>query len=139
VIIASKVLGQRARPFEPWRLDAEIFAEAETLTLRDLLTRIVRWEVAAFEARRRERTLERVLSADAIAAGAERGRIDLGGRDAGVAVDPESAVEAALTAFADGLYLVFLDDRRIEVLDASVTVHEGSRTLFVRLVPLVGR
>ena len=44
-----------------------------------------------------------------------------------------------LTAFADGLFLVFVDDRRIEALDEAVTVHAGSRTLFVRLVPLAGR
>jgi hypothetical protein len=139
MIIESKVLGRRARPFEPWKLDAGLIAEAETLSLGDLLTRIVLWEVEAFESRRRERTLERVLSAAEIATGAERGRIDPGGRDPGEAPDPERAVDAALTAFADGLYLVFVDDRKVESLDERVTVHQGSRTLFVRLVPLAGR
>lgn len=139
MIIETRVLGQRARPFEPWRLDSGVVASAETLPLAELLERIVRWEVAAFEQRRRERRLERVLTAGQIAAGAERGKIDMGGRDPGEAADPEQAVASALQAFIDGFYYVFLDGRRIEEPSALVTVHEDSRMLFVRLVPLVGR
>lgn len=139
MIIETKVLGQRARPFEPWQLDGGVFAAVETLSLRDLLERIVRWEVEAFEVRRRERRLERVLSAGEIAAGVARGKVDMGGRDGGAAVAADAAVESALLAFGDGFYYVFIDERQLEDLDEQVTVHPGSRMLFVRLVPLVGR
>lgn len=139
MIIESKVLGRRARPFEPWQLDASVVQPVETLSLRDLLERIVRWEVEAFELRRRERRLERVLSAGEIAAGAARGKVDMGGRDGGAAAAADAAVASALLAFRDGFYYVFIDDSQLEDLDEQVTVHPGSRMLFVRLVPLVGR
>lgn len=139
MIIESKVLGHRARPFEPWRIDREAIGSVDTLSLRDLLERIVRWEVAAFEQRRRERMLERVLSPGEIGAGAIRGKIDMGGREVGPAADADRAVDSALLAFRDGFYYVFLDERQLEDLDETVTVHQDSRLLFVRLVPLAGR
>ena len=51
----------------------------------------------------------RLLSEREIQAGAERGKVDSGGRDLGQAVDLEQATGAALQAFEDGLYLVILD------------------------------
>lgn len=47
-------------------------------------------------------------------------------------------VHAALEAFEDGLYFVFIDDRQIETLDERVTVGAGSRVRFLRLVALAG-
>lgn len=107
-------------------------------TLRDLIALVVRAEVAAFRDRQEKRRLEAVLSAADIAGGAEKGRIDPGGRDLGQTVDEDAAVAAALTAFEDGLYLVALDGEEQRDLDKQIFPTPDSRVTFVRLVMLAG-
>jgi 3,4-dihydroxy-2-butanone 4-phosphate synthase len=53
-------------------------------------------------------------------------------------VDIEGAVQAALQAFKDGFYLVFIDDQQQEDLADLIDVGINSEMLFLRLVPLVG-
>lgn len=53
-------------------------------------------------------------------------------------IDWEAAAEVALKAFARNGFFVFVGDRQIEDLDASLTLVEAQEISFVRLVPLVG-
>jgi hypothetical protein len=108
--------------------------------LRDLLTYIVRQEVHAFEQRRSERRLLRVLSPQEIGAAASQGKIAMGGaeRESQHPVDEEAAVEVALQGFLDGLYLVFIDGQQQRDLAALVQLAPTSTLLFLRLVALVG-
>lgn len=108
------------------------------ITLRQLIERIVRAEVAAFDRRQDARTFVRVLSAREIAAGAAQGRIDPGGRERSPRPDPDAAVGTALQAFLDGLYLVLVDGHEQRELDREVRIGERSRVMFVRLVLLAG-
>lgn len=137
MIIETKTLGSRVRPFEPWEVQ---FADAntETLTLKEFLRRIVLQEVEAFQLRQEERKLERVLSAEQINSAAKRGKVDMGGRDLEQTVNPTEAVENALLAFKDGIFYVFIDEQQIETLDTTITLYPHSHVLFLRLVPLVG-
>ena len=112
--------------------------EGDALTLRDLITRIVHREVAAFERREHARQFVRVLSEREIAVRAASGRVDPGGRRAGSLVDVDQAVSAVLTAFEDGLYLVLLDDEEQRNLDATVHLNDDSRLVFLRLTFLAG-
>jgi hypothetical protein len=107
-------------------------------TLRQLIERVVREEVAAFEERRAERGFLRVLTEREIAEGAERGRIVAGGQPAGPRADPDAAVGVALQAFEDGVYLVLLDGEQQRDLDAQVHVGADSTLTFIRLVALSG-
>jgi hypothetical protein len=66
--------------------------------------------------------------------GVLRDRIASGGSE----LDEAAAVATALEAFADGLYLVFIDDEQITELSAPVEIRPTSTPLFVRLVPLAG-
>lgn len=120
----------------PWPPDGS--SAGEPLTLRQLITRIVRQEVAAFRQRQEDRKLVRILTDKEIATGLENGRVDPGGRDLGQAVDANDAVATALQAFEDGLYLVFLDEVEQRDLDREVHVQPDSRLVFVRLVLLAG-
>jgi hypothetical protein len=52
--------------------------------------------------------------------------------------DPDVAVAAAIQAFEDRLYYVFVDDAQGEQLDQPVRLRPGSSVTFLRLVPLVG-
>lgn len=139
--VEAKVVGQKRPVFTDYRVPLPPEAtDAGRITLRDLITRIVHHEVAAFTQRQEERRLARVLSPAQIADGAQRGRIDSGEREPAQpdGVNTEAAVSAALQAFEDGLYYVFLDDVQQEALDQTVFVGEDSRVMFIRLVALAG-
>ena len=95
--------------------------------------------MAAFQQRQAEQKTLRVLTARQITEGAARGKIDSGGREleAGM-VDADTAVAAALEAFEDGLYFVFVDGNQVENLDSHLQLVPGSAITFLRLVALAG-
>ncbi|HEY9629320.1 MAG TPA: hypothetical protein V6C84_18615 [Coleofasciculaceae cyanobacterium] len=136
--VSGKVMGKTQPVFANWELHLPERVEQNLLTLRDLLTQIVLAEVAGFTDRQRQRRLLQVLSPAQISLGVEQGKVESGGSDLEQAVDTEEAIEAALQAFADGLYFVFLDEQQQEALDDVVTLQPHSELLFLRLVPLVG-
>ena len=141
ITIEGKALGNRRRLFADWSIPMppDLGGEGSgDLTLRDLIGRIVRAEVAAFRDRREERRLVRALSASEIADGAAKGKVDMGGRDLDQEVDEEQAVGAALQAFEDGIYLVAIDGRDIRDLEQAVHLTEDSRVTFIRLSLLAG-
>ena len=53
-------------------------------------------------------------------------------------VDPDKQTEVALAGFERGQILLLVDDRQVDELDATVTLHQGSTVTFLKLVPLVG-
>lgn len=128
-------MGKTQPIFTNWQLLLEI---ETVVTLRDLLTQIVRREVANFEDRQQQHCLIQVLSSTQISLGVEQGKVDLGGRDLEQEIDVEAAIATALQAFTDGSYFVFLDEQQQGNLDDVVTLQPDSHLLFLRLVPLVG-
>jgi len=141
VVVEARMLG-RKQPLVPrWSVPVPIEptgGDGNELTLRDLITRIVRAEVRAFRERQDARRFVRVLSEREIERGRQRGRIDAGGSDLEQHVDPEVAVATALQGFLDGLYLVLLDDAEQRELDQRIHVTESSRVVFLRLTFLAG-
>ena len=123
-----------------WQLPVDDVAPGGSpLTLRELIERVVRTEVAAFRERQSEQRLLRVLSGPEVAEAAARGRGSFGACAVGEqAVDDDVAVGVALEAFEDGLYFVLVDGRQYESLDEQVPVDADSRVTFLRLVPLAG-
>ena len=134
--VSGKVMGKTQPIFTDWQLPLP--KPDSIITLRDLLTHIVRAEVGGFETRQRQRRLMQVLSPAQIRAGIQQGKVDLGGSDLEQEVDSQGAIETALQAFADGLYFVFLDEQQQESLETPVQLQPTSQLLFLRLVPLVG-
>jgi hypothetical protein len=53
-------------------------------------------------------------------------------------VDAEEQAEKALEAFSRNGFVVLVDDRQVEDLDAVVDLRMGTRITFLKLVPLVG-
>jgi len=139
IIIGAKVIGQKRPLFTDYRLPLPPDVTASgRMTLRDLITQIVLYEVEGFRKRQQERRLAQVLSPQEIEQGATKGKIDSGERDLQQEVDDDAAVSTALQAFEDGLYFVFLDDTQQESLDQTVFVSDDNRIMFVRLVALAG-
>ena len=133
MVVQTKVVGRRGT-LASW----EIQEPCHAALLSHLIAALVEREVRAFRERQEERKLTRVLTGEEILTAAESGRVHLGGDDLAQSVDTALAVEAALTAFRDGLYFVFIDDVQLESLDAPVHLNAGSQLLFLRLTPLVG-
>lgn len=133
--VEAKVIGRKRSPVAPW----QVSISQEGLTLRDLILDIVEAEVAAFRDRQEQQRLPQILTKDAIAWGMEKGKITSGDREfAPQSVDLQAAFEAAIQAFSDGLYYVFIDDRQYESLDEKVILQPQSKVLFLRLVAMVG-
>ena len=139
--ISGRTLGTKRPLFEDWSvpLPPELQERGDGgVTLRDIVTRIVLLEIAAFKKRQRKRQVARALSAVAIEEGVTRGKVDSGERELDQKVDEEEAVHAALQAFEDGIYLVILDGMEKRNLDEKVYLQPDSTITFVRLVMLAG-
>jgi hypothetical protein len=107
--------------------------------LRQLISAIVQAEVAAFLERSERNAFVRVLTQESLAEGLQGGAVRNGARDDAPPVpDVDDSVSAALLAFEDGLYQVYVDDEPVEELDDAVALRPNSRLLFVRLVALSG-
>ena len=142
--IRGRSLGQRRALVEDYAVPPPAdLGDGGPLKLRDLIEHVVRQEVAAFDRREGARRLDRVLSPRQIEQGVERGKISPEGRDAKLApagppVDADAAVDIALTAFFDGLYLVIIDELEYRDLDEFVRLEPESRVTFLRLTFLAG-
>jgi len=138
--VTAKVIGQSRPPFADWSVPfpPDWNPSGGNITLRDLITRIVNAEVEAFRTRQEERKLVRVLTQSQIRDAVAGGKVDMGGRDLEQEVNSDEAVGAALLAFTDGFYFVFVDGAQQLELDHSVFVKPDSQVTFIRLVPLVG-
>jgi hypothetical protein len=136
--VEGKMLGGRRPLFPKFSVACPAGWQEGGITLRDLITAVVRHEVAAFCERQEERRFITTLTREQIETGVQRGKIDMGGRDLDQTVDESQATQAALLAFEDGLYFVFVDDEQIASLDTSLNITPDSRVTFVRLVALAG-
>jgi len=141
MVIETRVLGRKGRPVDNWSvsLPPDLSDGGDGgVTLRALITRLVREEIGAFRERERTRRLVRLLSDREMADAAARGKIDAGGRPTGPDVDENGAIGAALQGFLDGLYLVVLDGVEQRDLERQVFVNSDSRIVFLRLTFLAG-
>jgi hypothetical protein len=135
ITIEGKQFGRGRALFPTWNM--ELTEEARTL--REFLTDVVWYEVANFQQRQEQRQVLQALTTEQIAEGVAKGKVDAGGRPETVTeVDTEAAVKAAIQAFEDGLYYVFVNDEQQQELDSPVNLREGSRVTFLRLVALAG-
>ena len=135
--VEVRVLADRARSLEE-RTIADPVPSDGTVPLRALIDHVVRAEVAAFDDRKLQRRFVRLLTADEVAAGAAAGKVDPGGRVVGGTASPDRAVDVALEAFEDGLYLVVVDGDQVTSLDTAVSVGPDTLVRFVRLTALAG-
>ncbi len=140
ITVTGKILGQKKPLFTDWVISfpPDLPSSGGRLTLRDLITRVVLEEVQAFRERQEERRLTRILTKAEIQQGVERGKVDIGGHDLAHEVDSQTAVDTALQAFEDGLYLVLIDRQQQHKLEHEVYLKPNSQVTFVRLVLLAG-
>lgn len=140
VRVSATVTGHRRRGVHEH--DLVLALPPGEVTARQLIDAAVAAEVAAFQARAEEASLVRVLTRKSLDADLALGAVRTGGPrdDAGepAPVDPAEAAAAALLAFGDGLFKVFVGDRELTDDGAALPVTDGAALLFLRLVPLAG-
>jgi hypothetical protein len=141
LFIKGKSIGRRKPLFSEWSIPIppEWDDGDSSVTLRDLIDRIVRDEVACFRKRQHDRQFLRALTATEIDQAAEKGKIEMGGSDVGIQlVDDDQSVATALQAFEDGMYLVVIDEEEKRNLDEQIFLTPDSHVTFVRLTLLSG-
>lgn len=141
VRVSATVTGHRRRGVREHDLVLDL--PPGRVTARQLIEAAVTAEVAAYRARAEETSLVRVLTQKALFTDLERGAVRTGGAQEAQAreatsVDVADAIAAALLAFGDGLFKVFVGDREVTGDAAAVSVADGAAVLFLRLVPLAG-
>jgi hypothetical protein len=104
---------------------------------RQIIEAAVAAEVAAHEARAAEAGLVRVLTEQALLDDLGRGAVRMGDAAPAVPVDVAAATRAALLAFDDGIFKVFVGGCEVTG-PAPVDLADGATVLFLRLVPLAG-
>jgi hypothetical protein len=141
ITVSGKALGSRKPLFADWSVPfpPDLKSDGDSLTLRELIARIVVAEVQKFNARQIEKQTFHALTEKQIQEGAAKGKVDMGGREhPPQKADPEQAIAAAITAFEDGLYLVVIDEQEQKNLDKEVYLKPDSRITFIRLTLLAG-
>ena len=104
------------------------------LTLADLIRHIVTQQVEEYNAK--NENIITLLTQENI--DTETGKVGFNrryGNDANL----DKSIDAALLAYSDGLYRVFIDENEITCLDEQLSIQEGSKIMFIRLTFLAGR
>jgi len=107
-------------------------------TLRELIEQTVQAMVGEFEQRRAGDSLLPYLTEREIGEGTKTGKVGFGAVYGEKAPDERQAMEAALLAFEDGLYRVFLRQEEVTELDAPLTLADGDEIVFMRFTMLAG-
>lgn len=134
ITVNAKQAGQKRALIEPITIEIENLSTAPSL--EELIAAIVRHQVTEFNGRRKN--LVEFLTPDKIAYQTETGKVAFGDPLDARSADADKAVETATTAFGDGLFAVFVDDREIRELGEVIELSEHSRITFIRLTFLVG-
>ncbi|OWA34098.1 hypothetical protein B9G55_17370 [Saccharibacillus sp. O16] len=107
-------------------------------TLRELIEQTVQAMVGEFEQRRAGESLLPYLTEREIEDSAKMGKVGFGSVYGEQAPDERKSTEAALLAFEDGLYRVFLRQEEVTELDAPLTLADGDEVVFMRFTMLAG-
>ena len=159
VRVSATVTGHRRKGVREH--DLVLALPAGEATARQLIEAAVAAEVTAFQERAEEASLVRVLTKKSLDADLALGAVRTGGprargesargesaRGESALVEPSGAepgevrvadaVAAALLAFDDGLFKVFVGERELTGDGAALPVTDGAALLFLRLVALAG-
>ncbi|MCP1135877.1 hypothetical protein NKT34_21480 [Paenibacillus polysaccharolyticus] len=110
-----------------------------TSTLRLLIENMVEQQVQAFRERKDAAGMLAYLMPQDIDAQGATGKVGFGTIHGEGVPDLGEAKEAAILAYEDGMYKVFLNDEELEDLDQSLNIEDGAHVTFIRFTMLAGR
>ena len=106
---------------------------------RDVIGEQVRSEVAAYLKRQRDKSVLQLLDPEEIERCLSAGKVKFGGGENLLSsVDLTGAVRAVEEAFVDGVVLMFLDGKKVLLLDERLDCAEASEVRYVRLASFRG-
>ena len=121
-------------------IESQPFEVPDTVrTLRTLLEHIVRQRVEAFNERSEAGDWTKYFTDFDLDTTAGTGKVGFDAKYNDRLQDSDQAVDAAILAFEDGLFRVFLDEDELESLDMELNLHDGQVIIFIRLTMLSGR
>ncbi|MEQ4207316.1 hypothetical protein ABN028_33315 [Actinopolymorpha sp. B17G11] len=132
MIVETKVVGSKDTE------SLHVAVPADIGSLRDLLSALVRHELASYEQRRTASKTLQVLTPADLARGVDTGVYGRENRAVAAPPPEAEAIERTVEAFTDGLFFVFIDDVQVEELEAPVVVRPDSTLRLIRLVALAG-
>lgn len=133
--VTVKSLGKR----KPALARRELVLPEPPKTLKALLASIVSVQVQEFKDRQGQGEVISFLTGNEIQAHGELGKVGFGSLYNDAVPDEEKAIAAALLAFKDGLYRVFLEDEEYNGLDDLLQLEEGTELVLIRFTMLAGR
>lgn len=107
-------------------------------TLSDLIEQCVISEVKRYNNERTEMVLSPFLTPAEIQEKSEEGKVGFGDISNTTPADRDKAIENAMLAFKDGLFLVFVDDEEITAPDQPLQLSQNSTITFIRMTFLAG-
>jgi hypothetical protein len=149
LFVQMKRIGQRKPVIEKQAIEIP----KNVQTLRQLITEIVRDRVDAFNRKDDKGNWTKYLTnnnsnnnnpnenneSDELELNAQAGKVGFDAKYNDTKQNPDKTIEAALTAFADGLFRVFCDDNELEHLDDTINLNNGNTLTFIKLTMLAGR
>jgi hypothetical protein len=138
VIITARILGQNEPIFNKWFVPLPFHwkPKAKSLSLQQLLCLIAIDEIEAWQQSEQKPRFERLLTYDETVHQKSNGRAHLDGYGLGNGFEAQTAAEAAIRAFKDGLYYVFVDGEEIPGLDVKVDLKTNGQINFFQLLTL---
>ena len=116
----------------------EVELQSSVENLEELIVEIVKSEVKRFNDKQENPSIVSFLSNQAINEQSESGKVSFGDMyNQDKAIEHE-AIENALLAHTDGMFVVFVDDEEIKDLKENITITEHSEVVFLRLTFLTG-
>lgn len=116
----------------------EIEVEDKIDTLQDLIQACVKSEVKRYNERKTTINLISFLTPAAMQDQSETGKIGFGDSENTQKANLEKSLETVLQGFADGLFVVFLDEEEIKNLDQKINLKGDPPITFLRLSFLTG-
>ena len=107
--------------------------------VEELIKAAVAATVNEYNERRESSDLITVLTPGLIEDKAQTGKVSFGVNYGEKSPDLETAVNNALEAFADGIAVIFADDKKLDSLDEAIDINEIKSLTFVKLTMLAGR
>ena len=135
VYVSVKQAGKR----KDYITKKELVLAGTPSSLRELLTEIVKINVAEYNTKAVEPWIMKYLSAEETENQIKTGKVGFGDRKSVQQADVQKAMATAILAFEDGIYRVFCGDNELPSLDETISIKEDDVLTFIRFTMLAGR
>jgi hypothetical protein len=135
--IKLKQAGKRRLILEKQAIEIESIGK--TPDLRTLITAIVTQQVHAYNAKTLEKHIVDFLTPTQIEDAVASGKVGFGSIYNEQKADLTQAIQNAIEAHIDGLFVVAVNDKVVDTLDSLVALEDGAVIMFIRLTLLIGQ